>query len=135
MKVRKFATLAAALCGLGGFGGFIVSGADAIGQAAPGLANAVQHKLVNVQSESGSYLEGRGFQSYQRDRGFSGRRQFGIYPSRGGSAQEQRRLGLDERRLYGPSPNRCADWSRRCDQRTSDGSGDYTSCMPYHGCR
>jgi hypothetical protein len=135
MKVRKSAMLAAVLCGLCSFGAFVVSSAQAGERATPGFANTAQHRLLTVQNESRSYLEGRGFQSYQRDRGFSGQRQFGTYPSRPGNTRDQRRLGLDERRLYGPSQNRCADWSRRCDQRTSDGSGDYTSCMRYHGCR
>jgi len=135
MKVCKPALLAAVLCGLGVSGETLVSSAYASEQATPSLTNTAQHRLFTVQNESGSYLEGRGFQSYQRDRGFSGQRQFGTYPSPRDSARDHRRLGLDERRLYGPSPNRCADWSRRCDQRTSDGSGDYTSCMRYHGCQ
>jgi len=88
-----------------------------------------------AQTESRSYLEGRDFQSYQRDRGFAGDRNFGSYPDTWSGTQSQRPYSLKRPRIYGPSDNRCAGWSRRCAQSTSDAPGDFRSCMRYHGCR
>jgi len=92
-------------------------------------------RLRLAQSGSRSYLEGRDFQSYRQDRGFAGERNFGRYPDTRSGPRDQRPYSLKRRRLYGPGDNRCADWSRRCAQRTGDAPGDYQSCMRYHGCR
>lgn len=96
---------------------------------------ASEIRLLSVQSGSRSYMEGRDFKSYQRDQGFAGQRNFGSYPSARGSGRENRPYRLERRRIQGPSDNRCAGWSRRCNRQTGDAPGDYESCMRYHGCR
>jgi hypothetical protein len=119
------------MCGLAG-----AAAASGPGDhAASASWHAGEMRLLTVRSGSRSYMEGRGFQSYRRDRGFSGPRNFGSYPSARGSRREERPYSLERRRIHGPSDNRCAGWARRCAQDTGDAPGDYQSCMRYHGCR
>lgn len=139
MKAEQLAGMAALLCSLA-LGGLDTASAASGGftpawESFPTVRHANETRLFTVQSGPRSYMEGRGFQSYQRDRGFSGERQFGGYPSAGDDSGSDRLYGLRRPRTYGPSENRCAGWSRRCDQRWGGGNPDYYGCMRYHGCR
>jgi len=88
-----------------------------------------------------SYMEGRGFQSYQQERPSPGPRTFGDDPGRGEAGAQRGPRADPERpfrlspRFYGPGDSRCAGWSRRCDKRWGGGNPDYYGCMRYHGCR
>jgi hypothetical protein len=123
--------------------GFTISDAGAVTSYRGDMAgaSAAAHRpesawrLHAVQTESRSYMHGRGFQSYQRDRGFAGERNFGSYPSARGDGRADRLYSLKRRHIHGPSQDRCAGWARRCDQQAGDAPGDYESCLRYHGCR
>lgn len=108
--------------------------ASEVAPSAAATRKTSQARLLEVQSGSRSYLEGRGFRSYRQDRGFSGDRQFGGYPSGRDDGRTDRPYGLRRPRNYGPG-DRCASWDRRCDRRWGGGNPDYYGCMRYHGCR
>lgn len=130
------------ICIAATLGGLPISGVGAVTSYRfhPPQESTAPHRhesdwLLRVQSGSRSYMEGRGFQSYRRDRGFAGQRNFGSYPSARGSRREERPYSLKRRRIHGPTDSRCTGWARRCGQDTGDAPGDYESCMRYHGCR
>lgn len=138
MKARQVICVAAVLWGVAMFGfgsGAVAAGIEPTAYPAEAAWHGDQTILLSVQTGSRSYMEGRGFQSYRRDRGLAGQRNFGSYPSARGSRREERSYSLKRRRIHGPTDSRCAGWARRCSQDTGDAPGDYESCMRYHGCR
>lgn len=137
MKPSPIACIAAVLAGLTIFdvGAAASYRGDMFGASGAAHRPEGAWRLFAVQTGSRSYMHGRGFQSYQQDRGFARRRNFGSYPSGRATPRQDRLYSLKRRRIRGPADSRCADWARRCDRQTGDAPGDYESCLRYHGCR
>ena len=126
---RAFANTKRAAVAITAIGGLL------IGQAAASPSPHAERTSGLIEVQYRSYLEGRDFQSYRQDRGFSQRRFDQPGPRGETPSADPDRPSRLQRRSLGSSDSRCGQWSRRCDQRWGSGNPDYYGCLRYHGCR